>query len=541
MTDRAEGTPPAHPAGQPPRLRPGTVYLVGAGPGDPGLLTLRGADCLARADVVLHDYLVNPVLLERARPDAERVYVGKQGGGPSVSQDEINRVLVARARAGRTVVRLKGGDPFIFGRGGEEAEALAEAGVPFEVVPGVTSAIAGPAYAGIPLTHRDLVSTVTFVTGHEDPAKARSSIDWAALARGGTLVFFMGVKTLPAIVAQLLAHGRPADTPAAVIRWGTRAEQETVVGTLADIAEQVRARGIKPPALTVVGEVVRLRERMNWFEGKPLFGRRVLVTRAREQASVFAEGLREAGAEPVEFPAIELRPPDSWAEVDAALGRLAEYDWVLFTSANAVRYLLSRLLASGRDVRALGRARLCAIGPATAEALEALGLRVDVVPPEYRAEAVVEAIAAREPLCDRRVLVPRAKEARDVVPKALAEQGARVDVVTVYQNVLPDRSAAAAVREMLEAGRIDAVTFTSASTVRNLVDMLGPDSAPALLARTVVAAIGPVTAEAAARAGVRVDLVAEASTIPGLTRALVARFAGRAENGHTAEPAGKGR
>ncbi len=526
MTDRAEGTPL--------RLRPGTVHLVGAGPGDPGLLTLRGAECLSKADVVVYDYLANPVLLDRARTDAERVYVGKQGGRPSMSQDEINRILVERGQAGKTVVRLKGGDPFIFGRGGEEAEALAAAGVAFEVVPGVTSAIAAPAYAGIPVTHRDFVSTVTFVTGHEDPEKTSSSIDWAGLAHGGTLVFFMGVKTLPGIVQQLVSHGRPPDTPAAVIRWGTRPEQETVVGTLAGIVEQVRARGIEPPALTVVGEVVRLRERLNWFEGKPLFGRRILVTRAREQASVFAEGLREQGAVPVEFPAIEIRPPDSWAEVDAALERLGGYDWMVFTSANAVRFLLERLRASGRDVRALGAARICAIGPSTAAALEALGLRVDVVPPEYRAEAVA-AVSAMEDLRNRRVLYPSAKGARDVVPRALVAAGAKVDVVTAYQNVLPGGGAAAEVRALLENGTIDAVTFTSASTVRNLVELLGERDAPALLARTVVAAIGPVTAEAARAAGLRVDLVPESYTIPALTRALVARFARETEeNGHAA-------
>jgi uroporphyrinogen III methyltransferase/synthase len=521
---------------------PGTVYLVGAGPGDPGLLTLRGAECLSRADVVVYDYLANPALLDRARADAERVYVGKQGGAPSMSQDEINRILVERGQAGRSVCRLKGGDPFVFGRGGEEALALHAAGVPFEIVPGVTSAVGAPAYAGIPLTHRDFVSTVTFVTGHEDPTKPGSSIDWAGLARGGTLVFFMGVKTLPDIAARLVAHGRPPETPVAVIRWGTTPEQETVVGTLGDIVERTRARGITPPALTVVGEVVRLRERIGWFERRPLFGRRILVTRAREQASVFAEGLREAGALPVEFPAIEIRPPDSWAEVDGALDRLAEYDWIVFTSANAVRYFLMRLRASGRDVRALGRARLCAIGPATAEAIEALGLRVDVVPPEYRAEAVVAALTAAEGpegLRGRRVLVPRARDARDVVPAALAERGARVDRVTAYRNVLPDRTAAASVRGLLEDGRIDAVTFTSASTVRNLVDMLGRQEAPALLARTVVAAIGPVTADAAAAAGLRVDLVPEASTIPALTRALVARFAGEAEGGRAAAAGGR--
>jgi uroporphyrinogen III methyltransferase / synthase len=514
MTERAEG--------QPPRLRPGTVYLVGAGPGDPGLLTLRGAECLARADVVVYDHLANPALLSRCRPDAERVYAGKQGGGPSVPQAQVTALVIERARAGRSVVRLKGGDPFVFGRGGEEAEELAAAGVPFEVVPGVTSAVGATAYAGVPLTHRDHASSVTFVTGHEDPAKEPSDLDWDALARGGTLVFFMGVRTLATLAERLVAHGRPASTPAAVIRWGTTPEQRTVVGTLADIAERAREAGIAPPALTVVGDVVRLRERIRWFDAKPLFGRRVLVTRAREQASALAEALREEGAEPVEFPTIAVRPPGSWADLDAALARAAAYDWIVFTSPNAVRSVVERLRAAGRDVRALGGARLCAVGPATAAALEALGLAVAVVPPEYRAEAVTAALD-REDLEGRRVLFPCAEQARDVVPKALAARGARVDVATAYRTVPPE-GGAAGVRAMLEEGRLDAVTFTSGSTVRNLVEMLGRDDAPRLLAGTLVAAIGPVTAEAAAAAGVRVDLVAEAATIPALVRALAARL-----------------
>ncbi|HWP34573.1 MAG TPA: uroporphyrinogen-III C-methyltransferase, partial [Thermodesulfobacteriota bacterium] len=372
---------------------PGTVYLIGAGPGDPGLLTLRGAECLARADVVVYDYLASPLLLRHAREDAERVYVGKRGGGERTEQAAITALLIERARAGRTVARLKGGDPFIFGRGGEEAEALAAAGIPFEIVPGVTSAIAAPAYAGIPLTHRELASSVAFVTGHEDPAKAAPAVDWARLATGAdTLVLLMGVRTLPDVVARLLAHGRPPATPVAVIRWGTTPEQETVVGTLADIVARVEARGLAPPALAVVGEVVRLRERLAWFEAKPLFGRRIVVTRAREQASELARTLRELGALPIECPTIALEPPESWAALDAALDRLGEYDWVVFTSASGVRFFLERLRTRGRDVRALGRARICAIGPATAEAVAALGLAVDAVPAEYVAEGVVEAL-----------------------------------------------------------------------------------------------------------------------------------------------------
>ncbi len=537
MSDRSDATGPG--------VRAGTVYLIGAGPGDPGLLTLRGAECLARADVVVYDYLANPVLLRHARPEAERLYVGKQGGGPRTEQQAINALIIERAKAGKSVARLKGGDPFVFGRGGEEAEELAAAGIPFEVVPGVTSAIAAPAYAGIPLTHRDHASSVVFVTGHEDPGKERSRIDWAALATGiDTLVFFMATRTLPEVVGRLLEHGRPPETPVAVVRWGTTPEQETVVGTLADIVEQVRERGIRPPALTVVGEVVRLRERLNWFEDKPLFGRRVVVTRAREQASEFAGALRELGAQAVEFPAIEIRPPESWDEVDAAVDRLAGYDWMVFTSVNGVRFFVERLRAAGRDIRALGPARICAIGPATAAAIEALGLRVDVVPSEYRAEAVVEALdAAAGPggLRGRRVLIPRAAAARDVLPRELSARGALVDVVAAYRTTIP-AEAAADVRQLLAEGKIDAVTFTSSSTVRNFVEMLGREAAPALLARPTVAAIGPVTAETAARHGLRVDLVPESYTIAALTRALVDRL-GRsrpdagAAGGARAEPA----
>jgi uroporphyrinogen III methyltransferase/synthase len=502
----------------------GKVYLIGAGPGDPGLFTLKGKRCLEEADVVVYDYLANPRLLRYVKPDAEVVYVGKRAGQHTLPQEEIGRLLVERARQGKVVARLKGGDPFIFGRGGEEAEELAAARIPFEVVPGVTAAVAAPAYAGIPLTHRDFTSTVAFITGHEDPTKEEASIAWDKIATGiGTLVFFMGVGQLPEIVARLTQHGRSPDTPAAVIRWGTRAEQEVVTGTLADLAE--KCRGMKPPALIVVGEVVALREKLRWFEGKPLFGKRILITRAREQASTFARVLEAAGAEVVEFPTISLAPPESWAPLDAAIGRIREYQWVIFTSANGVRFFRERLESAARDVRDLHGITVCAIGPATAGALEILGIRADVVPAEFKAEALVEAIGAAvgaERLRGSRVLLVRAAEAREVIPEELTRRGATVDVVPAYRT-LRSTSDASGVRTMLRDGKIHAVTFTSSSTVKHFLELVGNEAAT-LLKGVVVASIGPITAETAAGHGIASHLVPENYTIPALAEALVRHF-----------------
>jgi uroporphyrinogen III methyltransferase / synthase len=501
----------------------GLVYLVGAGPGDPGLITVKGVRCLEAADVVVYDALANPRLLQHARPGAERIYVGKLAGRHTLPQEEINRLLVERGGSGKIVVRLKGGDPFVFGRGGEEAEALAAAGIPFEVVPGITSAIAAPAYAGIPLTHRDFTATVAFVTGHEDPTKADSNIAWDKLATGiGTLVFFMGVGRLSEIVEQLTRHGRSPATPAAVVRWGTRADQKVVTGTLADLVE--KSRGMRPPALIVVGEVVRLRETLRWFEDKPLFGRRILVTRAREQASEFARRLEAAGAEVVESPAIAIVPPESFGPLDAAIGRLREYRWLILTSVNGVRYFWERLAAAGKDARDLAGLRVAAIGPATAEALAVRGIRADLVPAEFKAEGLLDALAG-EDLSGVGVLVARAAEAREVLPETLAARGARVEVVPAYRTV-KNAEDAAALRAMLEEKRIHAVTFTSSSTVRNFLDAVGP-GAPELLRGVVVASIGPITAEEAGRHGIDSQIVPERYTIPALTEALVRHFQGR--------------
>lgn len=498
----------------------GMVFLIGAGPGDPGLLTVKGKRCLEEADVVVYDALANPRLLQHAKPGAELIYVGKRAGQHTLPQEEIGRLLVERAKAGKVVARLKGGDPFIFGRGGEEAEELVAAHVPFEVVPGVTAAVAAPAYAGIPLTHRDFTSTVAFVTGHEDPTKNESSIAWDKIATGiGTLVFFMGVGQLPEIAGQLMRNGRSPATPAAVVRWGTRADQEVVVGTLADLPE--KCRGMKPPALIVVGEVVALREKLRWFEAKPLFGKRILVTRAREQASSFAQILEAAGAEVVEFPTIRIVPPESWAPLDTAIGQLREYQWVIFTSANGVRFFWERLQHAGRDLRDLFDITVCAIGPATAEALLRLGVRADIVPAEFKAEALVEAIGS-ERVRGSRVLLARAAEAREVIPEELERRGARVDVVPAYRAV-KSTADAAELRGMLRDRKIHAVTFTSSSTVKHFLDLVGEEAA-ALLKGVTVASIGPITAETAAKRGIVSHIVPENYTIPALAEALVRHF-----------------
>jgi uroporphyrinogen III methyltransferase/synthase len=504
----------------------GTVYLVGAGPGDPGLLTLRGKACIEEADVVVYDYLANPAFLEQAKAAAERIYVGKQGGRHTMNQQDISRLIVDKAKAGLNVVRLKGGDPFIFGRGGEEAQELVRSGIPFEVVPGVTSAIAVPAYAGIPLTHRDFTSTVAFVTGHEDPSKEESDIDWNRLATGvGTLVFLMGVGNLGHIAERLMEHGRSAKTPVAVIRQGTGADQKTIVGSLGDIAGEVQAQGLKPPAVIVVGDVVRLREELNWFEKKPLFGKRIVVTRAREQASDFSSRLSALGAACIEFPTIEVTPPPSWDALDGAVRSLESYEWLLFTSVNGVKFFFRRLEALGRDVRDLKGIKIGAIGPKTAESLEAKGIGIDLVPPEYRAEAVVEALGDRVPEgC--RMLLPRAAQARDVLPRELKRMGAEVNVVEAYRTVKPEADKGR-VQAMFENGEIHMVTFTSSSTVKNFVDMFEPNREALLrwMEKVAVACIGPVTAQSAENEGLNVSLVAPEYTTASLTEAIVNYFA----------------
>jgi uroporphyrinogen III methyltransferase/synthase len=487
----------------------GIVHLVGAGPGDPGLLTARALELIAQADVILYDRLIPVTALDGARPAAQLVYVGKEGRGPQMPQERIDALLVEHARAGRRVVRLKGGDPFVFGRGGEEALVLRAAGIPFEVVPGVTSGIAAPAYAGIPVTHRDRASAVALITGHEDPGKPESAIDWPALAAfPGTLVFYMGVKQLPRIAQQLIAGGRPADQPAAVIEHGTLPGQRTVVATLETIAERAAEAGIRPPSITLVGEVATLREAgVGWLEQRPLHGRTVVVTRAREQASGLATRLRALGADVVETPVIRVVP------LDPPLPDPSRYDLVCLTSPNGVRLLFERLADVGLDARALHGARVAAIGPATARALRAHGVLADVLPERAVAESLVEALGD---VPVGRALVARAKVARDVLPDALRARGAEVDVLELYETVAEPLSA-----EQLDAVRTaDYVTFTSASTVTNLLSAVAGDTAA--LAGARLASIGPVTSDALRTHGLEPHVEAEQHDVDGLLAALVA-------------------
>jgi uroporphyrinogen III methyltransferase/synthase len=504
----------------------GKVYLVGSGPGDPGLLTLKAKECIEKADVVIYDYLANVVFLDYAKKDAELIYVGKEGGRHTVGQNEINRLIVEKASEGLMVVRLKGGDPFIFGRGGEEAQELVKAGILFEVVPGVTSAIAVPAYAGIPLTHRDFTATVAFVTGHEDPAKETSGIAWDKLATGiGTLVFLMGVGNLPKIAASLMEHGRSPDTPVAVIRAGTVPGQRTVTGSLGNIADLAQKEKIKPPAIIVVGDVVGLRKELNWFEQKLLFGKRIVVTRAREQASDLVARLSELGAECVEFPTIEVISPSSWKELDRTIGNLESYQWLVFTSVNGVKYFFDRLEDSGQDVRNLKGIRIAAIGPKTADAIRGKGVKPDLVPEEYRAEAVVEAFRKRG-VKGLRILLPRAAEAREVLPQELEKMGAAVEVVEAYRTVMPEGDKNG-IRAMLEKGDIHMVTFTSSSTVNNFMEMFEGESDQLFkwMEKVTVACIGPVTAKTAQERGLSVRITPSDYTIEALAKAIVDWFA----------------
>jgi len=508
----------------------GMVYIVGAGPGDPGLITVRGCDCIRKSQVVIYDYLASERLLDYAPKGAEQIYVGKKAGDHALSQDAINRLIVEKACQGVTVTRLKGGDPFIFGRGGEEGQCLRQAGVPFEVVPGVTSAIAAPAYAGIPLTHRGFTSTVAFVTGHEDPAKEASVIDWQSLARGmGTIVFLMGVKNLPQITKNLTACGRSPDTPVAVVRWGTTPAQRTITGTLGSIAGLAARNAVKPPAVLVVGEVVLLRESLNWFEERPLFGKTVVVTRAREQASDLVHRLTQWGAECIECPTIVIEPPEDPHPLRASVRGLSSYDWVVFTSVNGVGFFLDALFAAGLDVRALGAKGIAAIGPATAGSLRKFGLVADLVPETYRAESVVEAFRDRQ-MGGKRVLLPRAGGARTVLPEQLVKMGAQVEEVVAYET-RPVRDHGDALVRRMERGEVDLVTFTSSSTVKNFVSLLPAGRSDLLMKGVVVACIGPVTAETARDLGLNVDIVATDFTIAGLCDAVLEHYAAQADTG----------
>jgi uroporphyrinogen III methyltransferase/synthase len=512
----------------------GIVYLVGAGPGDPGLITVAGVEALRSADVVVYDRLAHPGLLAHAPAGAERIYAGKQADRHTLRQEEINDVLAGRAQAGKRVVRLKGGDPFVFGRGGEEAEYLAERGIRFVVIPGVTSAIAAPAYAGIPLTHRDAASSFAVITGHErndesgirneEAGAAESRRRWDRIAHGAdTLVFLMGVENLGEIVARLTEHGRGRDTPVALIRWGTWAGmQETLTGTLADIVERVRAAGFKAPAVTVVGDVVKLRSALRWYDVDPLFGKRIVVTRARTQASALISALRSRGAEPIEFPLIRSAcPVDGGRALMEAVGKVEDYSWICFSSANAVSAFADALRAAGKDARALAAARIAAVGPATEDALREARLVVDYVPDQFTGAALAESLP--EPVAGSRILALRAEDGEEALVETLRARGAAVDAAPAYRTVI-DGAGAEIVKQRLAEGSIDSVTFTSSSTVKNFASALGVAALPAQVA---IACIGPTTARTAEELlGRPPDIVAEEHSINGLLDALEAHYVG---------------
>ena len=535
--------------------RPGIVYLVGAGPGDPGLITVRGATLLEAADVVVYDNLSNPLLLNRCRKDAGKIYVGKKASQHSLSQEQINALLVEKARAGLRVVRLKGGDPFVFGRGGEECEALAAAGIPFEVVPGITAAIAAPAYAGIPVTHRDFNSSFTFITGHEkeeqyqdpdsrgrEPARGSSDLDWASIAKLPCLAFYMGVKSLPRICAKLIEHGMPPDTPAATIRWGTTPQQRTVVGTLSDLPTKVAEAELKPPALTIVGRVVALRETLNWFERRPLFGQTIAVTRTRQQASELSERLTELGANVIEAPTIDVVQPENWQDVDVALKHLwlhslavAEgqapqqarvspmgdrYGFVIFTSANGVTATRARLDGLGFDARAFGGTTIAVVGEATAQACrQHLSITPDVVPDVHTSDGLYDALSRYDTIRGARVLLLRADIARPELPRRLEALGAKgVDDIEVYRT-RPASELPADLLAALDARELNWVTFTSSSTARNLASLLGPDYRKRL-EWVKLASIGPVTTATLRELGLEPTVEAERSDIMGLVSAI---------------------
>ena len=495
----------------------GTVSLVGAGPGDPGLITVKGLRRLREADVVAYDRLVDSRLLKEAKKDAELIDVGKESGAGGARQKSIYPILIDRAHEGKQVVRLKGGDPFVFGRGGEEAQVLAMAGIPFEVVPGVSSAIAAPAYAGIPLTHREAASSFTVVSAVEDPGKGKSTVPWDALARtGGTLVVLMGWGALPKVVDRLLTEGMRPETPAAVVQWGTEPFQKTITGTLDNIAARCLEAALGPPVVVIIGSVVRLRDEVRWFENKPLFGKRVLVTRSRPQASVLSQMLSAEGADPVEVPTIRIASPEDYSDLDRAIGKLESYRWAVFTSVNGVEHFFQRLSHHGLDARALKGIKVCAIGPVTASALKSLGVNADFTPTRYTSKSLVHGIAKFN-IRDARVLLPRTNVAPEDVAKELAALGALVDQPVAYRTLVPEGSREKA-RHALSHGKIDIATFTSSSTVENLVKLLDGDKS--LLEGPLIACIGPVTAQKARDLGLEVKVVASRHTVKGLVQAL---------------------
>lgn len=514
------------------RITKGTVALVGAGPGDPGLLTLRGKELLEQADVVVYDRLAHPSLLQYAA-NAEHIFVGKTSSRHTIPQAEINRLLVDRALAGQRVVRLKGGDPFVFGRGGEELEACIEAGIPFEVVPGVTSAIAAPAYAGIPVSHRNYASAIAIITGHRRDEAGTTTTDEKIQPPAlmppphnptapWTLIYLMGVENLPQIIECVKSAGYPAQTAAALIQWGTRTNQQVAVGPLDRIYEIAQDAGIQSPAITVIGEVVQLRQTLRWFDNRPLFGKRILITRTREQASELSLRLRLLSAEPIEYPMIKIQPLQSDGSLESALKNLKNTDWVIFTSANGIRSVADRMVELKWDARIFGSCKIAAIGPATDEALRAIGLRADFVPSRFLAESLLEEFPEHD-LTNKRMLIIRAKEARDALPDGLIAKGAQVKVVPAYETVPDAEGAGGLINDILD-GQMDIITFTSSSTVRNLAAALAPQTLSDLSGKVVVASIGPITSQTATELGLPPDIEATTHTIPGLVEAIMSYY-----------------
>jgi uroporphyrinogen III methyltransferase/synthase len=507
----------------------GKVYIVGAGPGDVGLLTVKGLHCLRKAEVLVYDFHLNVQVLNYINNSAEFIYAGKRGGQHTMAQDEINRTLIEKAKEGKIICRLKGGDPFVFGRGGEEAEALSKEGIEFEIIPGVSSAVAAPAYAGIPLTHRLYSSSLAIVPGYEDESKKESTIQWEKLSTGvGTIVFLMAVKNIALVCKRLMENGRNPETPVAVIRWGTRSNQTTIVGNLKNIPDLVKERDIKPPAVMVVGDVVKLRENLNWYEKKPLFGQRVLVTRGSSRGF---EPLEELGAEVMEFPTIEIVPPEDWKAMDKAIHAVESYDWLIFTSTNSVKFFFQRFFALNKDIRDLKGIKICAIGSKTASKVSEFGMNIEIVPEEFNAEGLIKAFiqthivpvgtgqSREQKLKGIRILLPRAETAREVFPQKVRELGGTLDVVTAYRAVRPDVQGKR-LRRFLKEGRISIATFTSAATFHNFLLIMEND-AQNLLEGVAIAVIGPVTARAVEKKGLKIDIIPKQATIEAMVQEII--------------------
>jgi uroporphyrinogen III methyltransferase/synthase len=499
----------------------GKVYLIGAGPGDPGLLTLKGRAILSKADAIVYDALINPQLLKWAKRGAQKIFVGKRGPHHFKEQEEINSILGRLASRDRIVARLKGGDPFMFARGGEEAEFLSKSGIPFEIVPGVTSALGAAAYAGIPLTHRSFNSMVTFVTGFEGRGKRSTPVEWSRIPRESTLVIFMGSSRLSGILDRLRRHGWDPKTPAAAIEWGTLPQQRVAEGTLTNIADEIGKTRLSSPLLIVVGKVVSLRKTLRWFDRRPLDGKSIVITRAADQAADFSRRLSEAGAETISFPTIRIAPPRRWNSVDRAIQELRTYDWVLFTSVNGVTMFFDRLKARGRGAHDLKNLRIGAIGPKTCARLEEFGLKVDSLPEEYRAEALADAVGSVKGL---KILLARAEQAREILPETLRKRGAYVDVVTVYRTLKPQRLPPA-LKHRFFSGEIDVVTFTSSSTVDGFMQHFTSHERRRIFKITRAAAIGPITAATLLHHGVNPKIIAKKFTTEDLARAIEKHYA----------------